>query len=239
MKVRVVLLVCAIAVAIALSIYGRRYKAEAVLDVACRELTNPPPPEAEGDAILTEQMEMLASKSVLTAALHKPEIAALPSVKARHGDAVEWLCDKMKIERPSKADRIVVSCRMNDAHEAVLLTNAVVDAYMADQLNTVRKLYERYDDLDSRVGKMQLQLDAKVKALDGLAAASRDNNAKPSSTSRPSDSIALQTEIKSLKRALEDLTFERDKTGIEIKMRPRVTIVERAQEPKVANQSSL
>jgi hypothetical protein len=239
MKVRVVLLVCAIAVAVALSICGRKYTATAVVDVACRPLSNPPMPEAEVDACIEKQMEMLASKSVLTAALRKPEVAALPSVQAEGGDAVPWLGSILHMERPAKTDRIVVSCRMNDPHEAVVLANAVVDARIAEVREAQGKLQEWFDEVDSRAIKLEKELDEKHQLLHRIKAASLAGKAKAPSTPGDHDAATLQAAVDSIKTALRPLTDERDRLRVEIKSQRRITVVERAQEPKVANQPSL
>jgi hypothetical protein len=233
MTTRRVALVCAVVLALASCGCSQKYTATSILEVNCRPLVNPPIPETAVDACLKKQMEMLTSRSVLTAALRNPEIVALPSVEThlQRGDAVEWLRDKLKIERLGKLDRIVVSCSMGDPHEAVALTNAVVDARMAEISNADKKRQDRLDEAESRVGKTEAELKAKLRFLDRIEAASTAKKAKASTSPGSSDTVALEADIQSLKRRLRDLDRERNLVIGETAVFERVEVVERAQEP--------
>jgi uncharacterized protein involved in exopolysaccharide biosynthesis len=239
MKAKHVVLVLAAMYAIAISGCGRKYTATTTLHVACRPLTNPPRPESEVDAKIRKQREMLVSKSVLTAALRKSEVAALPSVQAQRTDAVQWLGNLLKVERPGKADLIVISCTMNDPREAVVLANAVVDAYIVEVGESEQKLRDRYDDLDLRATKLEKELNEKLQALERIAAASPADKAKTRSTSASQDAVALRAAVDSIKTALRHLTDGRDMAHFTMMEQSRISVVERAQEPKVANRPSL
>ncbi len=174
------------------------------------------------------------SKSVLAAALRNSAVAALPSVKAETEteDAVKWLRGIVKVEFSRKTEIMMVSCTTRDPHDAAVLTNAVVDTYMATISDADRELQRRFGDVDLRIGTVETELKGKLKALDRIKTASPADKTKPSSTHGSSDAAVLQAEIESLKRALQDLREECDRIGIEIKRRVRITVVERAQEPK-------
>ena len=243
MKMKAIVLVVGAAVCVAaISGCGRKYTATAFLRVSLSHPDFSSPDvrakvREEYDAEKERQREMLVSKSVLTAALRKPEVAALPSVQAetRRGDAVKWLQGIVTVRFPSKGEGMIVSCTTRDPHEAAVLTNAVVDAYMAEDGDAGQKLQDRFSDVDSRVGKLEAELKGKLKALDRIKAASPAEKAKPSSPPGSADAAVLQTEIKSLKRTLRNLRDELDKTGIEIKQRLRITVMERAHEPAADN----
>ncbi len=247
MKATGVMLVLAAACAVAISGCGRKYTAWAALHVAYQPETDyfdadsAKVQKEEADIYIRKQMELLVSKSVLTAALRKSEVAALPSVRrqAERGDAVEWLGGTLDVDRPGKSELLVVSCRMNDLHEAVVLTNAVVDAYMAEVKEADRKLQERFDDVDSRATKLEKELDEKLQALTKIAAASLAGKAKAPSTPGPQDAASLRKAVDSIERALRPLTDERKAIVVEIRHRGRITVVERAQEPVAASRPSL
>jgi hypothetical protein len=188
-----------------------------------------------------EQRAVLMSKSVLTAALRKSEVAALPSVQAEteSGDAAKWLHGIVKVEFPGKAEIMTVSCTMRDPHEAAVLTNAVVDAYMAPIEEVDRKLQDQFKDVDSRASKLERELDEKLQALLRIEAASLAGKAETPPATASQDAVALRTAADSIKRALRPLTADRERIGVEIKVHSRrIIVVERAQEPAAASQPS-
>jgi len=182
-------------------------------------------------------MEMLVSKSVMTAALREPEVASLPSVQAEteSGDAVKWLQGVVNVTFPSKANIITVSCTMRDPHEAAVLTNAIVDAYVAEVRRAKRKLQDRYESQENRVNELERELNDKLRAMEQIVAGSPGRKAKVPSTPGSQDAAGLRTAVDSLKLSLHDLADERDKIGLEIKSRARITAVDHAQEPTLSN----
>ena len=229
MKATGIALVLVAVCAVAISGCSRKYTATATVGVAYRPLSNPHPPEASYDGYRKEQMEMLVSKSVMTAALREPEVASLPSVQAETESGV------VNVTFPSKANIITVSCTMRDPHEAAVLTNAIVDAYVAEVRRAKRKLQDRYESQENRVNELERELNDKLRAMEQIVAGSPGRKAKVPSTPGSQDAAGLRTAVDSLKLSLHDLADERDKIGLEIKSRARITAVDHAQEPTLSN----
>ena len=84
------------------------------------------------------QSQLLKSRFVLAAALRKPEIAALPSVKKHEPDAIGWLSSELHVGFPGKAEIMEVSFTATDPQEAATLVNGVIKAYQTEVVDAER-----------------------------------------------------------------------------------------------------
>ena len=85
------------------------------------------------------QSQLLKSRFVLAAALRKPEIAALPSVKKHEPDAIGWLSSELHVGFPGKAEIMEVSFTATDPQEAATLVNGVIKAYQTEVVDAERR----------------------------------------------------------------------------------------------------
>jgi beta-lactamase regulating signal transducer with metallopeptidase domain len=107
------------------------------------------------------QQQLLLGKPVLLAALRRPEVAKLADVQqqSRAGDAADWLRRRLSVTFPGKAELMEVSVTTYDAHEAVVLVNAVIDAYWTDVVKADRdQKQERLNKLESACAEKAVQI---------------------------------------------------------------------------------
>ena len=118
--------------------------------------------------------ELLRSRLVLRAALRKPDVAKLPWVKDRKasGDLERWLGDHLEVTFPAKAEIMKVSLRTHDdSADAVVLLNAVADAYMSEVVNAEQdRKRRRLEELERACGDKEQQVRQKREELKGLVA---------------------------------------------------------------------
>ena len=94
------------------------------------------------------QMRLIKCRSVLTAALRKPEVRQL-KLEEHHKDPVGWLAQQIKVESPDDTEIVEVSSTNKDPEQAVILANAVVDAYLSQVVDVDRnRKRQRLNELD-------------------------------------------------------------------------------------------
>jgi hypothetical protein len=186
---------------------------------------------------------LLTSRPVLMAALRKPEVAKLPSIQneTQSGDAIKWLEGIVKVEFPGKAEIISVSCTTDDPAEAVTLTNAVVDAYMTEIVNAEReRRRRRLSELEQMVSDGDLQLRNQKAELDRLTSIPSGRNAT-AAPSKPDSAkvVELRSEIKIGEQMQHKFSVECQRMRTELRAPPRITVIQRAEEPLASNKPSL
>ena len=160
------------------------------------------------------------------AALRKPEVAKLPSVRAqlREGDAVRWLIEQIKVEFPGDAEIMTVSCTRNDPDEAQTLVKAVVDAYMVEIVNHEQDLRrERFSELERVLASYEQKLVTQKQTLRELTPDFPDGADKEKSRPPSVDMQMIQLEIKTLEKMVGEVRMELERQKIELRARPRVT----------------
>jgi capsular exopolysaccharide synthesis family protein len=117
------------------------------------------------------QMQYLLDRYVLTAAIRKPEVARLPSVRAQEGaDPVAWLGRQLSVGFPGKAEMMEVCATRADPREATAFVNAVVEAYLAVVVNAERDLKQQsLNELDRAFATKQIDYRDKLAELRKLA----------------------------------------------------------------------
>ena len=94
------------------------------------------------------QMQYLKSRFVLIAALRKPEILKLTTVK-QEIDPVAWLAERLSVSFPGEAEIMRVGLTSKDPKEVAALVNAVVQAYMDEVVDVEgSQRRQRLSDLD-------------------------------------------------------------------------------------------
>jgi len=154
--------------------WATKHTAQAYLRVAARErhLVFP----AVGDTAASEfeifkntQVQLLKSPFVLTAALREPEVRKL-KVDERHYDPVGWLADQIRADFPGKAEIMEVRLTSKDPKEAATLVNAVVNAYLTEVVNAVRKERENHlNQLENLYSKKEIDVRQQRAVLKKLA----------------------------------------------------------------------
>ena len=234
MNTRILALVWVVACIVVISGCGRKYTATAVLRIKAEE-----PAVLAGSARIhaekeyesygEKQRELLTSRIILMVALRKPEVGKLPSVHAetQNGDSIRWLAGIIKVKFPGRAEVMSVSCTTNDPHEAATLTNAVVDAYMAEIVDAEQeRLRQSFNGLErcasevnARVGKMRAELD-RLTSIPGAG------NAKgASSKSEPANVVSLRSDIKNVERVSHEYSMECERIKKKLRALPRVSVI--------------
>jgi uncharacterized protein involved in exopolysaccharide biosynthesis len=240
MKTRDIVLVCVAACAVAIAGCGRKHTATAMLRVAAEQPRVLPgqagkTSDEKYTAYKEEQRAFLTSRLVLLVALNNPQVATLPSVQTQlhNGDPVQWLADIVKVKCPGDAEVMSVSCAMRDPHEAVALTNAVVDAYMTEIVDAKQERNKRkLDAMDQLIREHEMRLQEQQAELKRLRAPSSAGNTKAAPSAPDSAKAAeLQSQIKSAERVLATIRGEREKMQTDLKQLPSITVMQRAEEP--------
>jgi polysaccharide biosynthesis transport protein len=149
-----------------------KYTAHAMLRVASNHPNLVFNTHGDGTAYATyqrTQIILMKSRSVLTAALRDPKIAARPTVKEQY-DPAEWLEKELAIDFPSGSEVLQVGLSGERPEDIAALVNAVVDSYLknvVDRENLGR--HDRFDNLTKVFNKYQADLEAKRKELRTLA----------------------------------------------------------------------
>lgn len=201
------LLSAGIAVGLALLLIPVSYSAAAWLRVAERRphiMFNKP----TGDEFLSQrraQATLITSNLVLNAALRRPGVAQLPSIRAEV-DPVAWLRQQLSVSFPGNTEILEIAMNGEDPKEVVTIVNAVKDAYMEevvtrdDESHTRRKrlLEQRYQQNLEQIKKktyLYQELANQTNASDSFAARQKEVHAL--------DSLAdHRTRVNDLRRQL-------------------------------------
>ena len=245
MKTREMALVWAVACSVAYlaclnTCFGAEYTATSTLKVSWEK------PAIQGRAAQASSHEgfqvykktqrvLLKSHFVLTAALRKPDVAKLASVRSEV-DPVRWLDGIIKVEFPDDAEIMSVSCTRKDPHEAKILVKAVVDAYITEIVNAeMDRQRRRCSDLEKIVGEKELQLRRKLETLNQLSKMLASDDAKAANKLVPVDVQMLRLDVDLLQGFVHEVRMDLERAIIEINAPPRVTLLEAADEPMAAD----
>ena len=165
------------------------------------------------------QLALLKSRLVLNAALRRPEVAALESVR-QQADPVDWLERQLVVELPAHSELLRISISGDRPRELATLTNAVADAYMEEIVTKEhRDRLERHEKLQKLYADRQTALATKRATQRKLAEAVGSDNRQ---------NLALQQKIK-----LEQLALEQKellKVELELKrQRVELSVLESAE----------
>jgi capsular polysaccharide biosynthesis protein len=177
------------------------------------------------------QQSLVKSHVVLAAAIRKPEVAKLETLRTEP-DAVRWLSGIIKVECPDDTEIMSVSCTSKDPKEAKVLVKAVVDAYVSEVVNaaTSRKM-QQCSELERIISEKGLQLRRKLESLNQLTAMLAPDDAKVTKKAPSVDIQMLQLDIDVLRDTLHEVRMEHERVKLELQAPPRVCVWEPAEEP--------
>ncbi|MHC5541237.1 polysaccharide biosynthesis tyrosine autokinase, partial [Singulisphaera rosea] len=132
--------------------------------------------QTESRAYQRTQMTLVRSRLVLEAALRKPEVDRLPTIRGEVG-ALEWLEHDLEVDFPNGSEILVIGLKGDHPEDLAILVNAVADSYLQTvhelehktriaRLEKLKKLYETY----------QRELESKRKGLRDLAESAGAND---------------------------------------------------------------
>jgi polysaccharide biosynthesis transport protein len=117
------------------------------------------------------QVVLIKSRRVLNAALQRPEVASVATLKEQP-DAVEWLEEAIKVDFPGGSELLQISLSGMHPGDLAVLVNAVTDSYLETIESMERsERTERLEALKVLYHTYQKDLEAKRKMIRDLAAA--------------------------------------------------------------------
>jgi hypothetical protein len=190
----------------------------------------------EFEAVKKTQKARVKSRPVLRAALAKPDVAKLPSVREA-ADAIGWLGRIVKVEFPDDAEIMTISCTAEDPKEAKLLARAVVDAYIAEVENLDRAVRRyRCSELEKYIVERETEFRRKLETLNQLSAGFASDDAKAAKKPVPVDIQILHLEVGIAQDFIREMRMELERARAELQAMPRITLWEPAEEPTAADQ---
>lgn len=113
------------------------------------QLHVPPGVEIEYDVWKSTLQTLMTHRIVLTAAISKPEIAALPAIKSQAAP-ISWLQSHLQVTYPGDAEIMKISLSAADRRQNAILVNAVVDAFMSEVVDEeTKERQERRNELEA------------------------------------------------------------------------------------------
>lgn len=160
------------------------------------------------------QRELLKSQLVLTAALRKPEVTKLSTVRQQI-DPVMWLREELSVDFPGNAEIMRIRLTGEKPEELVVLVQAVVEAYMEEVVDVERnERRERLSDLDRVYTERQADVRGKRAGLKQLA---EQLGTGDSEALQLKQQIAMQ-QFGEFRAALMRLQFELRRSQAELKL---------------------
>ena len=152
--------------------YVPRYTASCLLHIASQEqpiLFTTAERITAFEIYKSTQAQYLTSRFVLTAAMRKPGVAQMASLR-QSADPVEALASRVSVAFPGGGEIMTVGLRSEEPREAAALVNAVVDAYLEEVVNVeLKQRRERLVELDRIYTDKESELRRKRTELRQLA----------------------------------------------------------------------
>jgi beta-lactamase regulating signal transducer with metallopeptidase domain len=162
------------------------------------------------------QQRLLTSRFVLVAALRRPGVAKLASIRSAQasGDPVKWLAERLQVDFPGKAEIMEVNLGSDDPKEAAILVRAVVDAYTTQVVDVEQtRKRKRLDDIESLCDAKDREIREKHQTLRNLAALSEAGASDMERTLILEDLAASRHEVATaqseLRRAARELAGQK------------------------------
>jgi capsular exopolysaccharide synthesis family protein len=195
-----------------------QYSAVVLLHVSSR------PPRGEGEPEFVNyqrtQSALVKSYTVLHAALEKPDVAALPEVRA-HADPLAWLQKALVTDFTLGPEVLRVTLSGDHAEQTALLLNEVANAYLAEVARKdgervavrVKQLQDNYRRAAELLREKRLKLRAREQELDvddPETAKARQGSVMGQLTAAQAKRLNLRLDMK---QAEVELAAERDRAG--------------------------
>lgn len=151
---------------IAFSVIPAKYTTYSIIRVAPQDprLYYNEDPNGRGDfaSYLNTQAQLLRSHFVLTAAIRKPEVAALPMLRSQD-DPVRFLEEELVVEKSDGSELLKPKLSGTDPQAIRLIVNAIHDAYFKEVVEKeLTKKQDRLKALEERIAEEQKALERKT-----------------------------------------------------------------------------
>jgi succinoglycan biosynthesis transport protein ExoP len=124
---------------------------------------------AEYEAFRKTQVQLIKSPLVLTAALRRPGIDSLGTLKGEE-DKVGWLMRNVQVSAPMESEVLQVRLRGEDAREITQIVNAVTNAYISDVVNKEKtERLRRRDTLEKKYKENMAEVRSRLDVYHNLA----------------------------------------------------------------------
>jgi len=125
---------------------------------------------AEYESYKKTQLQLMKSPYVLQAALRKPGIDTLATLREAEPDAVGWLSRSLLVTAPPESEVVQVRLRGKNADDVAKILNAVTNAFLDDVVNKERseRLVHR-DALEKKFKENMAELRSRRETLNNLA----------------------------------------------------------------------
>jgi polysaccharide biosynthesis transport protein len=124
---------------------------------------------AEYEAYRKTQVQLIKSPLVLMAALRRPGIDSLGTLKGEE-DKVGWLMRNVQVSAPMESEVLQVRLRGEDAREITQIVNAVTNAYLTDVVNKEKtERLRRRDTLEKKYKENMAEVRSRLDVYNNLA----------------------------------------------------------------------
>ncbi len=123
----------------------------------------------EYDQYRKTQLQLIKSPFVLNAALRRPGISNLESLRDEK-DQVTWLTRRIEVAAPSESEVVQIRMRGENPREIQQLVNAVTQAYLSDVVNKERtERLARRDMLEKKYKENMAEVRTRLETFNNLA----------------------------------------------------------------------
>lgn len=152
-------------------LYPRSYEAMAWMRVRDRGgMLSQGRDPGELEAYKKTNLSLMKSSSVVQAALRRPGIESLSTLREAGSDQVGWIAKKLQILAPSDSEIVQVKLRGKNAADVAKIVNAVIDSFLEDVVNKDRtERLSRRDALEKKFKENQAELRSRRETLNSLA----------------------------------------------------------------------
>lgn len=125
---------------------------------------------AEYESYKKTQLQLMKSPYVLQAALRKPGIEALETLRVEEGDPIGWLSRSLMVTAAPESEVVQVRLRGKKASDVSTILNAVIASFLDDIVNKERtERLGRRDALEKKFKENMAELRSRRETLNNLA----------------------------------------------------------------------
>ena len=138
----------------------------------------------EYDQYRKTQLQLIKSPFVLNAALRRPGISNLESLRDEK-DQVAWLTRRLEVAAPAESEVVQIRMRGESPREIQMLVNAVTQAYLSDVVNKERtERLARRDMLEKKYKENMAEVRTRLETFNNLARSLGSRDSAEVSTQR-------------------------------------------------------
>jgi len=125
---------------------------------------------SELEAYKKTNLSLMKSSNVLQAALRRPGIESLPTLREAGADQVGWISRKLQVVAPQDSEVVQVKLRGKNPDDVAKIINAVITSFLDDVVNKERtERLARRDSLEKKFKENQAELRTRRETLNSLA----------------------------------------------------------------------